>query len=100
MAAIVKYGVGAIADESGKATMEAFLPIGDVTGALDNESGFDFPLFEPVPGLAEPFTAEFHVVLRTHGAVFADPTEQLATFNGGCNPECFNIQVAMHIPNR
>jgi len=100
MAAMVKYGIGAIADESGTATFEAFLPVGDVTGALDNNSGFPFEVLEPAPGLTEPLTAEFHVVLRTHGAALDDPTEQLTTFNGGCNPECFNVQVAMHIPDR
>ena len=100
MAAMVKYGVGAIANEDGTATFEAFLAVGDVTGALDNSSGFDFELFEPAPGLIEPLSAEFHVVLRSHGAALDDPTEQLTTFNGGCNPECFNVQMAMHIPDR
>lgn len=100
IAAMVKYGIGAIADETGAATFETFLAIGDITGALDNQSGFDFEVVEPAPGLIEPFTAEFHVVLRSHGAALADPSEQLTTFNGGCNPECFNVQVAMHVPSQ
>lgn len=100
VAAMVKYGVGAIADETGAATFDTFLSVGDVAGALDNNSGFDFEVVEPAPGLIEPLTAEFHVVLRSHGTALPDPTEQLTSFNGGCNPECFNAQVAMHVPTQ
>lgn len=97
IASMVKYGSGAIAKADGTATFRAFLPVGDAQGALDNASGFPWQLVEPAPGLLEPLNAELHAVIRSHGAALDDPTEQLASFNGGCNPECFNVQAVMHL---
>lgn len=98
IASMVKYATGAIAKADGTATFRSSLPIGDVEGALDNGSGFPFELVEPAPGLLEPLGAEIHAIIRSHGAALDDPSEQLASFNGGCNPECFNVQAVMHIP--
>jgi hypothetical protein len=94
--AMVSYATGEIADENGQATFEASLTVGDATGALDNNSGFPFELVEPAPGLLNPLTAEIHGVIRTHGAALDDPQEQLSSFNGGCNPECVNVQAVLY----
>lgn len=96
-AAMVSYATGAIADEQGRAHFTASLSKGDASGALDNASGFPFELVEPAPGLLNPLTAEIHAVIRTHGAAMDDPAEQLSSFNGGCNPECTNVQATMYL---
>jgi hypothetical protein len=53
-------------------------------------------------GLVEPFKAEIHLVVRTHGPASGDPAvlqAQLNMFNGGCPPNtCGNVQVSVHQP--
>lgn len=95
---MVGYATGAIADEMGNAHFMASLNVGDTSIALDNNDGFPVELVEPAPGLIDPDKAEIHAVVRTHGAALPDPTEQLTTFGGGCNPECANEQAAVHPP--
>ena len=95
---MVGYATGSIADEQGAGHFEASLAIGDNSIALDNNDGFPFELVEPAPGLIDPMKAEIHAVVRTHGAALDDPTEQLTTFGGGCNPDCVNVQAALHMP--
>jgi len=83
---------GSVIDADGTAEFRAHLPVGD-----DNE--FDFG-----PGLLNPFTAEVHLVIRTHSQMIPGLLhEQLNTPWGGC-PEgwpkdpCRNVQVAIHQP--
>ncbi|MBV7333102.1 hypothetical protein KFU94_33700 [Chloroflexi bacterium TSY] len=95
---MVGYATGGIADVNGVAHFEATLSVGDNSIALDNNDGFPFELVEPAPGLIDPMAAEIHAVVRTHGAALDDPTEQITTFGGGCNPECTNVQAALHLP--
>lgn len=97
--ATVGYATGEIADENGMATFRAVLAVGDNSFALDNDAGFPFELVLPSPGLSDPYGAEIHAVLRTHGAALDDPSGQLGSFNDGCNPECFNEQAALHYPD-
>ena len=96
--ATVGYATGEIADENGMATFRAVLAVGDNSFALGNDAGFPFELVLPSPGLSDPFGAEIHAVLRTHGPALDDPSSQLDSFNDGCNPECFNVQAALHYP--
>jgi len=98
VAAMVGYAIGAVADEEGRARFVATLPTGDASLMLDNGDNFTFQLIEPAPGLLDPFKAEIHGVIRTHGAQMDDPLAQLTTYNADCNPECANVQAAMHRP--
>ena len=95
---MVGYATGGVVEASGQAHFEATLTMGDNSIALDNGDGFPFELVEPAPGLINPMRAEIHAVVRTHGTALGDPTEQLTTFGGGCNPECTNVQAALHLP--
>ncbi|MBV7333332.1 hypothetical protein KFU94_34870 [Chloroflexi bacterium TSY] len=95
---MVGYATGGIADENGVAHFGAHLAVGDNSIALDNASGFPYELMDPAPGLIDPMSAEIHTVIRTHGAALPDPTLQITTFNGDCNPECKNMQAALHLP--
>jgi hypothetical protein len=81
---------GSVIDTDGTAEFRAHLPVED-----DNE--FDFG-----PGLLNPFTAEVHLVIRTHSQMIPGLLhEQLNTPWGGC-PEgwpkdpCKNVQIAIH----
>ena len=83
---------GTVVDTDGTAEFRAHLPIGDA-----NE--FDFG-----PGLLEPFAAEVHLVIRTHGQVIPGLLHvQLNSPWGGC-PEgwpkdpCGDVQIAIHNP--
>jgi hypothetical protein len=82
---------GRIVGPDGTADFGAYRAVGDTTGAFSG------------PGLLNPFKAEIHLVVRSHGpAVLDDPQvlqEQLSMFNGGCPPNtCANLQAAIHEP--
>lgn len=52
-------------------------------------------------GVDNPYGAEVHVVLRSHGPAVMDPADlavQTSTFNGFCNPVCANVSVAVFAP--
>jgi hypothetical protein len=93
--AAVMYADGTVVGEDGTATFTASLNEGDV-------SGVD-PAHEGLPGakigLADASKATVHIVMRTHGTAFpeGDPrlVDQLTMFNGGCNPECTNVQASV-----
>ena len=42
--------------------------------------------------------SEIHAVIRTHGEALAGSQEQPMTFNGGCNPQCDNVQATLQMP--
>lgn len=55
-------------------------------------------------GLLNPFIAQIHIVVRSHGQPApADANAALNSFNGGCNaenavqPPCLNEQLAIHL---
>jgi hypothetical protein len=82
---------GRVVGADGSADFGAYRAVGDATGA---HSG---------TGLLNPFKAEIHFVVRSHGpAMVDDPAalaEQLSTFNGGCPPNtCGNLQASVHQP--
>ena len=83
----------AVVGLDGRFTMAAFKAVGDVTG------GHILPgMPDPSPGLVDAKRAVVHLVVRSHGAVNADPAilaQQLTQFNGGCPPNtCANLQAA------
>ena len=81
------YASGNVVTGIGSVGFGAHLAVGDTSGA---EFG---------PGLLDPMGAEIHVVVRTHGAVLpGEVAAQTLTLSGGCNPECTNLQAALHLP--
>ena len=81
---------GTVVDTDGTAEFRAHLPLGD-------DTEFDFG-----PGLLNPFTAEVHLIIRTHSQMIPGLLhEQLNTPWGGC-PEgwpkdpCKNVQLAIN----
>lgn len=55
----------------------------------------------PVTGLEDATGAELHIVLQDHGTAHEDPdllASQLSGFKTACNPECTDIQFAVHQP--
>ncbi len=55
----------------------------------------------PVTGLEDAQAAELHVVLQDHGKAHDDPDKresQLTGFQTECNPDCEDIQFAVHLP--
>jgi len=82
---------GRIVGADGTVDVGAFRATGDGT---NTESG---------PGLTEPFKAEIHLVLRSHGPALVDDADslrqQLTMFLGGCPPNtCANMVVSIHEP--
>jgi hypothetical protein len=86
---------GRVIGADGAATFGGFRAVGDAT----SPGG---PPGTPNMGLVEPFKAEIHLVVRTHGPASGDPAvlqAQLNMFNGGCPPNtCGNVQVSVHQP--
>lgn len=53
----------------------------------------------PVTGILDVEESEVHLVLQDHGRRHRDPdlrAQQLTQFHGACNPECVDIQFAVH----
>lgn len=53
-----------------------------------------------VTGLEDAAGAEIHVVLQDHGVAHSDPAllqSQLTGFRTACNPDCVDVQFALHI---
>jgi hypothetical protein len=86
----VFWATGRMTDSNGQATFSAQIGLNDLP------SGDDQVVFGP--GLLSP-RAEIHLVTRTHGPALGTDEEleaQLTKFNGGCNPDCFDVQVSVH----
>ncbi len=52
-------------------------------------------------GMLDAQETEIHWILQSHGQASDDPTTlylQLNMFEGGCNPECDDVQFAVHKP--
>lgn len=85
----VLWGDGVVVEDDGTAYFWDVLEVGDA-------SNVNFG-----PGLTNPFGAEVHYVLRSHGPARQDVLEeQLSTINGGCDPEpphepCYDAQFSI-----
>lgn len=84
------YGGGHVIGGSGRAGYGLHLAVGD-------DSRED--LWGDGPALTDPFGAEVHLVLRTHGQKQpGNVDDQIHTANEGCNPACTNVQYSVHQP--
>ena len=84
--ASILHAAGHVVGADGVGNYGARLAVGDTSTALFG------------PGLVNPFTADIHLVVRTHGAPIPGLVDdQIHSFNGGCPPNtCTNIQASVH----
>jgi hypothetical protein len=86
--ASVLFAAGHVIGGGNSTSFASHLNVGDVSEALFG------------PGLLDPFNAEVHLVVRTHGpAIPGMVDEQIHEFAGGCPPNtCDDIQFSIHLP--
>ncbi|HSI94356.1 MAG TPA: hypothetical protein VK925_12710 [Jiangellaceae bacterium] len=94
---------GDVANPAGRAKLDGGLAVGEVP----TSAGITVVIGKPndgalVPGVAtglEHTAAEVHLVIQDHGPAQDDPDLlelQLTGFQGGCNPNCVDIQFSVH----
>jgi hypothetical protein len=89
--ASVQFASGHVIGGDGVADYGAYMTEGDTSGCAASTL--------PCNGLIDSRAALVHLVVRTHGQ--ADPhllTDQISSFNGGCNPTCANVQASAQEP--
>jgi hypothetical protein len=95
-----------VANPAGRLKLDGALGTGEVPDGPNQvaigraEDGALVPL-GVVTGLEDPHGAAIIVVLQDHGAAHEDPDaleRQLTSFQGACNPECEDVQIAAHVP--
>ena len=100
---VVYGGDGGVVNPGGRLALDGGLaegevPIGSVPVVIgDLDDGALVP--GPVTGLEDAQTAEVHIVLQDHGRAHDDPElleQQLTGFQTACNPECVDVQFAVH----
>jgi hypothetical protein len=100
---VVYGGDGDVVNRGGRVALDGGLAEGEVpTGSVpvvigDPEDGALVP--GPVTGLEDAQTAEIHIVLQDHGPAHDDSElleQQLTGFQTACNPECVDVQFAVH----
>jgi hypothetical protein len=100
---VVYGGDGDVVNPGRRLALDGGLAEGEVpTGSVqvvigDPEDGALVP--GPVTGLEDAQTGEIHIVLQDHGLAHDDPVlqgQQLTGFQTACNPECVDVQFAVH----
>lgn len=100
---VVYGGDGDVVNPGGRVALDGGLAEGEVpTGSFpvvigDPDDGAPVP--SPVTGLEDAMKAEIHIVLQDHGTAHEDPElleSQLTGFNTECNPDCVDVQFAVH----
>ena len=95
--AAAMYADGMVVEDDGIGHFMAHLEEGVTDGVPEELAG----LPGADHGLMDARKAEVQLVIHSHGTASDDPDvrhEQISTFNGGCNPECFDVQAAVHAP--
>lgn len=110
------FASGHVVGGSGTGTFAGQVSLGDASGSALNEIGFP----ELAVGLLDPYGAEIHVVLHSHGPKQTGRTlkQQISSFTGGCQVvlgnayaqaegpddipdavgECSSLQASVHLP--
>lgn len=100
---VVYGGDGGVVNPGGRLALEGRLaedevPTGSVPVVIgEPDDGALVP--GPVTGLENAQAAEVHIVLQDHGQAHDDPVllgQQLTGFQTACNPECVDVQFAIH----
>lgn len=102
---VVYGGDGAIVNPGGRLALNGGLAEGQIPSG-ENQVVIGHPddgalVPGPVTGLEDAQLAEIHTVLQDHGTAHDDPelrASQLSGFNTACNPECVDVQFAIHLP--
>lgn len=106
IAVVWAKGAGAVANPAGRVKLDGALGVGEVlTGQNQiaigrNEDGALFPV-GVTSVLEDAWAAEIHIVIQTHGQAHSNPSlrnQQLTSFRGACNPQCTDLQFAVHLP--
>jgi len=104
--AVVWSQAGAVANPAGRIKLDGGLAEGEVPGGVNQvvigleEDGALVPL-GVVSSIEDTMVAEIHIVLQNHGPAHSDAAlldQQLTMFHGACNPECIDVQFAVHLP--
>lgn len=104
-ASVLYGGDGDVVNAGGRLALDASLAVGEVpTGSVpvaigDVADGALVP--GPVTGLEDAQAAEVHIVLQDHGQAHTDAAQlesQLTGFMTECNPDCVDVQFAVHLP--
>jgi hypothetical protein len=100
---VVYGGDGDVVNPGGRVALDGGLAEGEVpTGSVPVVIGHpdDGALVPgPVTGLEDAENAEIHIVLQDHGTAQTDPdllSQQLSGFQTACNPDCVDVQFAVH----
>ncbi len=97
---------GSVANPAGRISLDGGLGEGEIPDGPNKlvigrgEDGALVPL-GVVSGLEDALAAEVHIVLQDHGPAHDDPEllqMQVTMFAGACNPECIDVQFAVHLP--
>ncbi len=87
--AAVFYAAGFVTGAGDSGNVSAHVTAGNLPAGVAVESGFGLEH-------GNGFGAEVHVVIRSHG--LTNPgmvAQQIASFGGGCNPTCANVQAGV-----
>jgi len=80
----ILYAAGNIVGGNGKSNFSGALQVNDLDGCQPPWDDFDLC----GDGLEDPYNAEIHLVVRTHGPKIPGMVnDQINTFAGGCTPE-------------
>jgi hypothetical protein len=100
---VVYGGDGDVVNPGGRVALDGGLAEGEVpTGSVPVVIGHpdDGALVPgPVTGLEDAEGAEIHIVLQDHGTAHTDLDlleQQLSGFQTACNPDCVDVQFAVH----
>ena len=101
---VVWAKTGGVANPAGRLALDGGLGVGEVpNGGPGIKVVIGLPsdgalVPGPVTGL-ETTAAEIHLVIQDHGPAHSDPSLlglQTTSFMGACNPDCVDIQFAVH----
>lgn len=101
---VVWAKTGGVANPAGRLALDGGLGVGEVP---NGGPGFKVVIGLPADGALVPgpvtgletTAAEIHLVIQDHGPAHSDPALlelQTTSFMGACNPDCVDIQFAVH----
>lgn len=103
---VVWSKAGGVANVAGRVKLDGGLAVGEVPANASGE-GVTVVIGDPADGALVPGPvtglesagAEIHLVVQDHGLAQEDPEAldlQTSSFEGACNPDCVDVQFAVH----
>lgn len=102
---VVSAGRGRVVRRSGRVVLRGGLLEDEVPVGMNRivighpDDGALIP--SPVTGITDVEDSEVHLVIQDHGLAHRNRAlrrQQLTQFEGACNPDCADIQFAVHLP--